>query len=974
MLEIVQAEQHRLFPPFRLDPVNQQLWRGAEEIILRPKTFEVLRYLVDHAARLVTKTDLLDTIWGKVAVSDSMPALCISELRKALDDTTKMPRFIETLHRRGYRFIANVTTAPPSLASINAQALSPAYESTIVGRDAELAQLQTWYSQSLSGKRQIVFVGGEIGIGKTAFVRAFLNSIASDGTRFAHGQCLEHYGAGEPYMPVLEALTQLSRDPVGGDLPTILGRLAPTWLAQMPALSSELNRGLPQRQTPGATQQRMLREMAQAMEELAAATPLVLFLEDLHWSDFSTLDLLSALAHRFDPARLLVIGTYRPVEMLASAHPLRTVKDELTIHRRCNELQLKLLGLDDVLAYLARRFGKREPLDPLARAIQSRTQGNPLFIVNVVDYLLAQGILAPNGATAVESARRVDASRIDVPPTLVETIERNLERLTSEEQLVLEAASVAGTDFSAAAVAAALGRQAHRVDACCTRLARRKQFVDRRGISEWPDGTITTKYRFLHTFYQEVLYERSSVSSRAQLHRRIARRQEDAYGELANDIAAELAYHYQRANYDDQAVRYLLVAGERALRSFSNHEAETHLRSVLRIIEKMPQTEERYNLELRAMKGLHVAVSAVRGIGFGELGLLLARTGELCRRLGRRAEFIHTLWANAHHHMYLGNMHKAVEIGMEAVAVAVAERADDPAQLALARDALGNAYFYMGHLLGSRAELERALNFDPAQHRHARGISLMLLSRALWILGFPDQARMRNQQCLESAQHQEDPFVLAEALAFGGDVSYYRGEAEDVKDRTSAVATLLAAMESEHPQLIGWTRMLDGWVHAQRGQPQDALALTRNGYDVVRANRQRIAMPIFGCLMAGVQATAGLLGEALRTVEQTIEVAEETAQHYSDSELQRLRGEFLLMCPDGCAQDAERCFHKAIEIARGQQAKSWELRATMSLARLLASQGHRDEARSMLAEIYNWFTEGFDTADLKDAKALLDEL
>jgi predicted ATPase len=250
----------------------------------------------------------------------------------------------------------------------------------------------------------------------------------------------------------------------------------------------------------------------------------------------------------------------------------------------------------------------------------------------------------------------------------------------------------------------------------------------------------------------------------------------------------------------------------------------------------------------------------------------------------------------------------------------------------------------------------------------------MMLSRDLWMLGFPDQSRRRSQQSFELAARLDIPLDLAAARAFGADINYYCGEVDEVDRRTIEVQTFLTETESEIPQLIGWTTMLEGWVKAQRGQTREAQSRIRDGFGVILASRNRVAMPLFGCLMANVQAAAGQPLEALATIDQTFQAAEETGQHYSDSELSRLRGEFLLMCEESDAGAAEECFRKALDIARRQQAKSWELRATMSLARLLANLGRRDEARTILAEIYGWFTEGFDTADLKEARALLDQL
>ena len=316
--------------------------------------------------------------------------------RTGFGDEAKIPRFIETVHGSGYRFVAKVTSAAPKVATRQPPVLVRAPKPIVFGRAEELARLQSWYSRVLEGQRRVVFVTGEAGIGKTTFVQTFLDSVQQQGTALVGcGQCVEQCGGGEPYMPVLEALSRLGREPGGERVVGLLDRFAPTWLAQMPELLAPAERGRLQGQNPGVTQQRMLREMAQALEALATEAPLVLLLEDLHWSDFSTLELISAIARRSEAARLLTVGTYRSVEMLAHDHPLRTMKQELEHHRCCEELRLKLLSEEDVAGYLAKRFprsGSRQS-DSLAAMIHERTDGNPLFIITVIDYLVDAGLL-----------------------------------------------------------------------------------------------------------------------------------------------------------------------------------------------------------------------------------------------------------------------------------------------------------------------------------------------------------------------------------------------------------------------------------------------------------------------------------------------------------------------------------------------------------------------------------------------------
>lgn len=263
------TEQSLRFHSFRLDLANAQLWHNSEEIVLRRKTFDVLRYLVEHPGQLVTKDALLDTVWAGAAVGDSMPAICVGELRKALHDDVKTPQLIETAHGRGYRFIAKVTLggAPPAVSQLF---LSTEPIPIVVGREQEFQWLCGKYEEARAGSRRVIFVAGEAGIGKTTFVRMFLNSLDAEQVRIGRGQCVEQYGAGEPYMPILEALTRLGQQSGGGEIIEMLDQQAPSWLAQMPSLLSDSERERLQSAAQGVTQPRMLREMGSALDAITA--------------------------------------------------------------------------------------------------------------------------------------------------------------------------------------------------------------------------------------------------------------------------------------------------------------------------------------------------------------------------------------------------------------------------------------------------------------------------------------------------------------------------------------------------------------------------------------------------------------------------------------------------------------------------------------------------------------------------------
>jgi DNA-binding winged helix-turn-helix (wHTH) protein/tetratricopeptide (TPR) repeat protein len=956
----VNNESHLLFPPFRLDPVNEQLWRENQEIALRPKTFEVLRYLVEHPGRLVTKAALLDAVWREVVVSDSMPGVCIGELRKALGDGAKTPHFIETVHGRGYRFIAKVTTAAPDAVTQPPSVCSgPA--PIVVGRDAELARVRSRHAEMLTARRQVLFVAGEAGIGKTTFVRAFLESMdTKDKARIGRGQCIEQYGSGEPYMPVLEALTRIAHGSGGERTVELLKRFAPSWVVQLTTLLTADERKQLQSETQGVTQQRMLREMAHALEALAAESPLVLVLEDLHWSDFSTLELISAIARRTEPARLMIVGTYRPVEMLATEHPLRTLKAELELHRQCNELRLKLLSEEDVAAYLAKRFADNKTLqllDRVAPVIHARTEGNPLFMVNVVDYLVELGSLQ-------------DAVKIDPPRTIQQMIERNLERLHPEEQRVVEAASVAGGEFSAAAVAAALKQPLSKVEHCLMRLARRQQFVARAGAALWPDGTVASRFGFHHTLYADVLYERVAASQRLELHRRIAEREEAAYGEQAREIAAELAHHYRHANSPNKAIEYLALAGKAAAASNAFNEAEQSYRQAAALINLLPESAERDALELKLSRSIYAMLQMTRGYSAAETIDAAERAAALAEKSGSLTQLVNWIISKATIAIDSGDLAAGVVLADQALELAL--RDGNPTNLGLVyRDQI-NVRLFLGDLAGVEKHFAAGLRFfaDP-QFRQipAAGVAaLSFASQNAWHLGRAELARQRIAQMIAAA-NPSNPFELAFAEIMTSVLHLLMREYEQAEPL--AARALELSEKNQLPQLTAFSSIALGWARAHLGSRVEGIALIRKAIARLAEIGTRSEGTLQITALAEAQMLAGAFAEALETINQVLQPNHPGLPLWRPKAL-RLRGELQLKL--GRSELAEMDFRAAIELAARMSAKTWELPATTSLARLLRDTGRRGEACTMLTEIYNWFTDGFDTPDMKEAKALLNEL
>jgi DNA-binding winged helix-turn-helix (wHTH) protein/tetratricopeptide (TPR) repeat protein len=969
--ETMASKPKRFFSPFCLDSENAQLWRGDEEVNLRRKTFDLLCCLVDHPGDLLTKEALLDAVWPEVAVSDSMPATSVVELRRALGDGAKKPRFIETVHGRGYRFIAPVTIematagkTPPIGKAKPSSVNGP--RPIIVGRTDEFAKLRSWYAQVIDGRRRVIFVAGEAGIGKTTFVQEFLDSIAAEGTCLTiRGQCVEQYGPGEPYMPVFEALTRLCGEAGGARVVELLHRFAPSWLTQMPSVLSESDRRRLRNSAQAVTQQRMLREMREALDALTAETPLLMLLEDLHWSDFSTLELISAIARRTEPARLMILATYRSAEMLASDHPLRRMKDELRLHDYCEELRLKLLTVPEVAEYLAKRFVEHGPfqLDRIAPIVHERTEGNPLFMVNVADYLAGAGAMA---SLAAQSAETFALGDFDTPHSIRQMIERNLERLESEEQAVLEAAAVAGADFSAASVAAALERPQQEVEACCTRLSRREQFIRAQGSIEWPDNTIAGRYIFLHALYLDVLYGRVAPGQRAESHRRIAEREESAYGERSDEIATELANHYSRAKDRQKAIQYLWLAGQRTVIRGSAVEAERHYRRALTLLDELPAGAERDRHELKLQLALGDALCSSKSWSHPEATCAYERAEDLADKLGENKQLARVLLGLAISALASAQVRLGRALGERMLSAG--EISGDRALLCAGHYSVGEALLWQAQYLEAKTHFELSRNYhDEGSAAEIAGIlASALLPIALLMLGYADRAREVMAEALARAESYIDPLKIGALHLWGG---VFTTMLRDVGG-TIEHSRVLTEMAAKQPV---WTAIAD--VTAAR-----TLILQGTREEGGRYLRKAIAAQeeaglqtqrVFAQLdEAECLATQGEIDEALTVINDLI----------NDTEFTHLSGQALQQRPSllekrGESDAAiEEAYKAAMEFARVHGTKYYELQATTSFALWLGLKGRPGEAHRMLAGIYGWFSEGFDTFPLREAKAALNEL
>jgi DNA-binding winged helix-turn-helix (wHTH) protein/tetratricopeptide (TPR) repeat protein len=986
------------FTECELDTGRHELRRLGSPCHLEPQVFDVLTYLVRNRDRLVTREDLLREVWGHSFVTPANLDSRIKAARQAIGDTGQAQALIRTVRGRGFRFAGQVEERLPARSTSvpggvltgdvpadreavtdSARALRGPGQGgpvqgtrSMIGRGPELARLHGYLADASAGTRRLVFVTGEAGIGKSTLVSAFLEAAGSaPGLRVGCGQCLEHHGPGEPYMPVLEATGRLCRQPGAEAVVGALAKWAPAWLAQLSWLAEPQRGRVPAAASIGATRERMLREMNEVLEALTAEHPLVLVLEDLHWSDPSTLVLLDALARRPERARLLVIGTYRPAQASASNPPLRSLAHELRVRGLCTELALGLLDEPAVAAFLAMRlFGDSVP-GTLARLLRKRTDGNPLFLSTVLDGWIGEGRIVrdENGW-----GLRGDPEDlvVAIPADLRELVEQRVRQLDPAHQHLLEAASAAGAGFAAASVGAALQQDAESVESVLAGLAREGQFIRDDGVDEWPDGTVTARFAFVHDLYREVVYDRVPAGTKLALHRRIAARIETGYGDTARAQAAELAMHFLKGREMARAVRYLHLAGEDALHRSAHREAITHLTLALELLREQPDLPERTALEITVNGALAFALVATRGWADTDAERALLRARELTRQLDDPSLLSGVLYALATLHEYRGEYRHSQTLIEERLDLA--EVATHALQALESHELLSCSLFHQGQFGASLHQADRGIGYFSAGrpnailafHGEDPGVACHYWSALdLWFLGFPDRAHTRMRLALQLATDPSRLYSLATAEMQAARLHQHRREPELARAHAEAAISLAARHGLPYQHAVGM--VVAGWARCAAAGVDSGLAEIVAGLEAHRQTGAAMERPYLLSLLADAYRVCGRPREGLAVLDEALALLAGGRGFFYQAEMLRLKAELMLQAghaPEG----AEAQLQDASRVAREQNARSTELRIALNLARLWVARGEIEQAKRLVGAARRGVEEGQGTPDSREAE------
>ena len=978
---ITAPTQHLVFGPFRLDTEKVQLWRGKQAISLRAKSAAVLSYLIHHPGRLISKKELLENVWKDGYVTKIALRVCIREIRIALGETALAPKFIETHGQQGYRFIAKVRGLNPLTNAKPLRHDGQHSDALLVGRDTELRKLLHYLVKAYQGHRQCVFVSGEAGIGKTTLLQAFLEQATKQKPVWiGYGQCVEQYGIGEAYRPVLEALSRLCHGPQGTELISLLHQYAPLWLIQMPGLLSVSAFQKLQATINETSQQSMLREISEVLEVISHEHPLILVFEDLHWSDYATIELLAVLARRPEPARLLVICTYRLFDRQNQNYPLKNAIQELLIHQQCVELCLSYLSLISIRDYLSLRFPIAESLQSLAELIHQKTEGNALFMVNTINALTDQGLISQteNGWKINQDSEAMAAFSRNVPHDLGQMIAQQLEKLDFEEQRLLRVASVEGIVFTTAAFAAGLETTLDVIEEQFETLARRWPFIRLVKLHEWSDGTLTSCYQFSHALYQNVAYQQLTAARQIRLHGLIGERLALGFGEHASEIAAELSLHFVKARLPKQAVPFCHQAGKNALQRNAPQEAFNFLTEGLQLLQSLTEDNERNQLELELNLTFGPVLMNNLGYSAPEVKRLYDRARILCQQLEETQNLFHVLVGIWSYYLLLGELKTALELGQGILALA--QQSQDDTFLLPAHYVMATTLQPLGTIEESQYHAQQGMAiYNPEQHHNLTylyaedpGISCFCQAILnLWITGYADQAKQLSEKTFRLVEQLDHSLSSIQIQGFTSVCLHYCRDLNLLCLQSEKMISL--SEQQNFPFWLAAGHLFRGWVRVRHSDIEKGMAEIQQALKETAATGAGLYRSYYLGIYADACIVAGQLQQGLDAISEALACVNSSGERVHEAELYRLQGELQWQITHD-PQLTEACFQKAIAISRQQSAKFFELRASMDLSRLWQQQGKQQQAWQLLSGIYAWFDEGFSTPDLQDAKNLVEQL
>jgi DNA-binding winged helix-turn-helix (wHTH) protein/tetratricopeptide (TPR) repeat protein len=945
------------FRNVEVDLSTQEIERDGEPIHTERQVFAVLEYLITHRHRVVPKIELLDEIWQSRFVSESALTSRIKSARQACGDNGRDQAVIRTVHGTGYRFVADITAddAPPSVTPVRSVA-----SSGLIGRDGELAEVDEAADRSALGHRTAVFVTGPAGIGKSAFVAAATERICdASGWHLLRGQTLRPRGAVEPYFPILDALARAAR--AGDDaVAEALDRVAPMWLAQLPALTAGVPGEQLERRLLGANPDRMVREGAELIEELARSGPVALVLEDLHWADECTLDVIDLLLQRSEPCRLIVLGSARNERA-----PVLDLIRYRSGARQATQIELGELGADEVDRLVIESFDGADVADQVLDIVRRRSDGIPLFALEIVRGWRRLGHLAVEGHE-VRCSVSSDELESHLPDNLRALVEHDLARLDGRTTELLEMAAVVGFRFDAASVAASLGEPVDAVDVELTAMARQLHQIVAVGGSMWPDGTASTRFEFSHDLFRQVLHDRVPAHAAVRSHGAVGRALEAGFAGRLNEIAGLLAVHFVAAGDHVRAVEYLRMLGEISARKNAFVAATDALLAALEHIGQIPDSADRDAAELRVRLALGPPLVATRGWYGAEVAENYERALEICTADEECADSAVARYSLATVTELRGEYARTEELLEPLISGARATGyvggMDTEAKELLACSAFHQGKFELSVDMASAVldvcddSFESEMMSRLAEHPVSACCSWASLST--WCLGrIEESLQLADRAITVGGDHL---YALSTAQVQRAMLHQLRREPDDCRRWAESARQL--AQSQGFPMRAVQAEMLLGWGDAMSGEPGGADRI-RTALAAFLLTGARLSEPYFLGLIAEAELVDGRPEEAV-TVSATAlaEMTRGSRTFFAAPELHRIAAVAMVACDRH--DDARRQFELAATTANELGSPVLEVRALADAARSGCLEQH---GRERLTELVDQVEDGSipDRAELR---------
>ncbi|HEY7235714.1 MAG TPA: protein kinase [Gemmatimonadaceae bacterium] len=853
----------------------------------------------------------------------------------------------------------------------------------MVARGAEEAELTASFEESTRDRGLLHAVVAEAGLGKSTLVDGFLRTITSVDSRIlvGRGRCSERLAGAEAYLPVLEALEGLIAGSGGHHVARQMRHLAPAWYALVdPASTARLSDTSAPADARVSSSEQMKRQLGSLLLELSRSSPVILFLEDVHWADTATVDLIGYLADRFDTLRMLLLVTYRPSDLLLARHPFADTKLRLQSRGAARETRLRPFDRAQVGAYLEIVYPRHEFPDEFITVLHARTEGTPLFVADVVRQLANRGVIT-NRRGSWQLDREIESVASELPESVRSVIQRTIDRLDEEDRRLLVTASVQGVAFDSAVVAHALETDAAPVEERLERLERVHAIVRCVGEGLLAGRTPSLRYVFAHILYQNTLQATLRATRRMTVSAKVAGAMQAYHGDDPS-YAAQLGVVHTAARQFDSAATYFLKAARAATRVFANKEAVLLARRGLDAVESMPAGGDQAKLELQLQVALGVPLTELQGYASSEVQAAYSRARDLCAVTGDTPAQIPVLHGLYRFYTVRGELHTAHDVVQQLAAIA--EATGDSKQVVLARSAMGPPLIHLGEFEAAEEHLKAAVAaYDPQKQSTGWVVTgafmpASWLAIVAWLLGKPGEALEKSQQARELAERQQYPFAVAYAQCLTAWLHQYRGDAAAVKRHAEAAIEL--SRTHDYVQWLALGLMFREWARVALGEDPESVGRLSRAIEQFRRTGAELNLPHFLAMLADAHGRTGDVPKALATIEDAIDIATKNDDRCWEPELRRLKGELLLQLGEGKAHEvanaersAEESFREALAAAGRQKSRSLQLRAAVSLARLLVRQQRAGEAGETLAGALEHLADP-SVPEVDEARAILHSL